>query len=728
MQGPADAGARLVQLEVQRDAEGRGPVALQHVAVEVDPDDVVGTELRPGEQPGVAEQGAVALVHRDVAGEVVVVPLVPEGAGEEHDLLPVGEVGRQPVPGRVEAHRGLHGRRTRDRSHPTGHGAKQVSGYACGVPARPPDSAARQAARLEHRRAALAARPGMSPAGPAPDRLRIATWNLNSLRARLPAVDRFLGHVGARRALPAGDQGRGGVGGRRRPVRAPRLPQRARRWGTYNGVGIVARHPIRDVVASGDFGDDTLDREPRVISGVVELPAPVRFVSVYVPHGRTVDHWHYEYKLAFVAVLTDRVQEWRATGDTVVVAGDVNIAATDSDVFHPDTFVGSTHVTPRGTRHAGPPLRDRSGRRRRRPLGTAGAAGSRGGTTASATRATSACASTSSRSTVRSLLGSTRRGSTTSNGAPNVPRTMPPWSPICTLWGREPASDTRWSANPAARATLPPSPHVPRHPRRRPNEERMTTPDLPFASPYRHDLVRVAAAVPLVRLGDPQVDAEHTVDLARQAHDDDAARGRVPGARAGGLQQPGPVPPGRLAARRPRRARRRCATRRSTCARCWWSGLPLRVGHQLFNVAAVVHRGRVLGVVPKSYLPNYREFYEKRQFSAARQAITDSRRAARRAGPVRHRPAVRRRRRARPRARVEICEDVWVPIPPSTYATHGGRHRAGQPVGQQHHDRQGRVPPRAVLGAVGPHDLRPTSTPAAAGRVDHRPRVGRSRA
>src|SRR4029079_11170516 len=97
--------------------------ALQHVAVEVDPDDVVGTELRPGEQPGIAEQGAVALVHRDVAGEVVVVPLVPERASEEHDLLPLGEVGRQPVRGGVEAHRGLQGRRTRT-APPYGSGAR----------------------------------------------------------------------------------------------------------------------------------------------------------------------------------------------------------------------------------------------------------------------------------------------------------------------------------------------------------------------------------------------------------------------------------------------------------------------------------------------------------------------------------------------------------------------------------------------------------------------------
>jgi exodeoxyribonuclease-3 len=116
--------------------------------------------------------------------------------------------------------------------------------------------------------------------------------------------------------------------------------------GAYNGVGIVARHPIRDVVASGDFDDEALDREPRAISGTVELAVPVRFASVYVPHGRAVDHWHFEYKLAFVAALTARVRAWQEAGDRIVVAGDLNVAATDSDVFHPNAFVGSTHVTP----------------------------------------------------------------------------------------------------------------------------------------------------------------------------------------------------------------------------------------------------------------------------------------------------------------------------------------------------------------------------------------------
>jgi exodeoxyribonuclease-3 len=65
-----------------------------------------------------------------------------------------------------------------------------------------------------------------------------------------------------------------------------------------------------------------------------------------VPHGREIDHWHYHYKLDFLAALAVRVRAWLADGDYVLVGGDINVAATDSDVFHPDAFVGITHVTP----------------------------------------------------------------------------------------------------------------------------------------------------------------------------------------------------------------------------------------------------------------------------------------------------------------------------------------------------------------------------------------------
>jgi exodeoxyribonuclease III len=185
----------------------------------------------------------------------------------------------------------------------------------------------------------------MSPPGPAPGLLRVATWNLNSLRARLPAVERALVRL-APDVLCLQE------------TKAPRLSDAARalfaRHGytaahvggrSYNGVAVAARHPIDDVVASGDFGDEHLDREPRVVSCVVRAPAPLRVVSAYVPHGRAVGHWHYDYKLGFLDALATRARRWLDDGGHLVVAGDVNVAATDSDVFHPDAFRNSVYVT-----------------------------------------------------------------------------------------------------------------------------------------------------------------------------------------------------------------------------------------------------------------------------------------------------------------------------------------------------------------------------------------------
>jgi exodeoxyribonuclease-3 len=185
----------------------------------------------------------------------------------------------------------------------------------------------------------------MSPTGPAPDHLRIATWNLNSLRARLPAVERFLDLVRPdvlclqeTKAATLSDAAAEVF--ERHGYTATHAGS-----GSYNGVAVLARHPIEDVRSSGELDDEHLDREPRVASCVVRTPSPVRVVSVYAPHGRTVDHWHYEYKLAFFEALTRRVEDWLHEDGHLVVTGDINVAATDSDVFHPDAFVGSTHVT-----------------------------------------------------------------------------------------------------------------------------------------------------------------------------------------------------------------------------------------------------------------------------------------------------------------------------------------------------------------------------------------------
>jgi len=185
----------------------------------------------------------------------------------------------------------------------------------------------------------------MSAEGPALDRFRVATWNVNSLKARASGLDRLLArtapdvllvqetksgvvHADAQAVLERHGYGIEHVGS-----------------GAYNGVAIASRHTMSGVERSGEFGLEPLDREPRLISCIVEGEFRVRVASVYVPHGREVGHWHYDYKLDFLAALTTIVTRWLAQGPTIV-CGDVNVAPTDSDVFHPDAFVGSTHVTP----------------------------------------------------------------------------------------------------------------------------------------------------------------------------------------------------------------------------------------------------------------------------------------------------------------------------------------------------------------------------------------------
>jgi exodeoxyribonuclease-3 len=114
--------------------------------------------------------------------------------------------------------------------------------------------------------------------------------------------------------------------------------------GAYNGVAIASVHPITDEHASAQTSTEHLDSEPRLISCMTHSPVPIRIASVYVPHGRQVGHWHYDYKLAFLNELAKRVRGWLESGP-LILAGDINVAPTDSDIFHPDAFIGHTHVT-----------------------------------------------------------------------------------------------------------------------------------------------------------------------------------------------------------------------------------------------------------------------------------------------------------------------------------------------------------------------------------------------
>ena len=101
-------------------------------------------------------------------------------------------------------------------------------------------------------------------------------------------------------------------------------------------------------------------------------------------------------------------------------------------------------------------------------------------------------------------------------------------------------------------------------------------------------------------------------------------------------------------------------------------GAPVRAEGGLFNCAVVIHRGAVLGVVPKSYLPEYREYYEELQFRAARELIGDTIDFIGR--PVPCGPDLLFAARDVPGLVVhaEICEDLWVPVPPSTFGALAG--------------------------------------------------------
>jgi NAD+ synthase (glutamine-hydrolysing) len=101
-------------------------------------------------------------------------------------------------------------------------------------------------------------------------------------------------------------------------------------------------------------------------------------------------------------------------------------------------------------------------------------------------------------------------------------------------------------------------------------------------------------------------------------------------------------------------------------------GLPLQVEGRLYNCGIVVHRGRMLGAVPKSYLPNYREFYEKRQFSPAAQALASSVRLLGQDVPFGTQLLFEATNLDGFVLHLEICEDLWVPLPPSTLGALAG--------------------------------------------------------
>ena len=169
--------------------------------------------------------------------------------------------------------------------------------------------------------------------------MRLATWNVNSVTARLPRLVDWLGSAKPdvvclqetkTAKFPAEE------------VEGLGYTVAAHGDGRWNGVALLSRVGLEDVTTGFPGEPGFPDAETRAIGATC---AGVRVWSVYVPNGRTVDSEHYGYKLAWLAALREALATELTAHPKLVVCGDFNVAPADSDVWDPAAFVGSTHVT-----------------------------------------------------------------------------------------------------------------------------------------------------------------------------------------------------------------------------------------------------------------------------------------------------------------------------------------------------------------------------------------------
>jgi exodeoxyribonuclease III len=169
--------------------------------------------------------------------------------------------------------------------------------------------------------------------------VRLATWNVNSLGARLPRVTEWIAaqepDVLCLQETKLADD---------------KFPEDAfselgyesvhHGDGRWNGVAIVSRLGVGDPVRGFDTEED--DHGCRIIAATC---GGVRVHSVYVPNGRSLDNEFYGIKLQWLARLRTMLDESYKPGDSVAVCGDFNVAPDDGDVWDPAHFVGQTHVS-----------------------------------------------------------------------------------------------------------------------------------------------------------------------------------------------------------------------------------------------------------------------------------------------------------------------------------------------------------------------------------------------
>jgi len=193
-----------------------------------------------------------------------------------------------------------------------------------------------------------------------------------------------------------------------------------------------------------------------------------------------------------------------------------------------------------------------------------------------------------------------------------------------------------------------------------------------FFNLYNHGLIRVAVGVPEVRVADPAFNGARTLELMEKAEGEKALLALFPelGLSAYSCEDlfhQQALLEGSI------EALRSLLKASETLNLISVVGMPLRVDHLLFNCAVVFSRGQILGVIPKTFLPNYREFYEYRQFAPAAAVLSTTIALLDESGiPFGEQLIFQCQDQAQFIFFVEICEDLWVPIPPSCHAALAG--------------------------------------------------------
>jgi exodeoxyribonuclease-3 len=172
--------------------------------------------------------------------------------------------------------------------------------------------------------------------------MRVATWNVNSLKVRLPRVEEFLGYadvdVLCLQETKLSDQAWPGLTFSEHGYDSVHFGQ-----GQWNGVAILSRVGIDD--AEFGFGDvcaDPYEGDARLLAASC---GGLRVVSVYVPNGRQVGTEFYDRKLVWLDALGQCLAARHSPDESLLVCGDFNVAPEDRDVWDPKAFVGSTHVS-----------------------------------------------------------------------------------------------------------------------------------------------------------------------------------------------------------------------------------------------------------------------------------------------------------------------------------------------------------------------------------------------